>query len=140
METFRLALAPRRMMGQSKDREDRELAEQQWRELPAEDRELLREAARRAIAENPELLRAPYEEVALPEVVDEIWIKWLTRMQAEARARVEEHATDKDVTRWMLEAINLLPDDAPEDTVMDTFMDLVRRERPEVMRSRGKRV
>ncbi len=36
----------------------------------------------------------------------------------------------------MLEAINLLPDDAPEDMVMDTFMDLVRRDRPEVMRSR----
>ena len=39
----------------------------------------------------------------------------------------------------MIEARNLLPDDAPEDMVMDKFMDLVRRERPEVMRSRGKR-
>jgi len=127
------------MMDKSKDGEDREFAVQQWRELPAEDRESMREAMRRAIAENPELRRAPYEEVALPEVVDELWIRWLTRMQAEARARVEEHTTDEDVTGWMLGAINLLPDDAPEDVVMDTFLELVRRERPEVMRSPGKR-
>jgi hypothetical protein len=120
------------MMDESKDREDRELAEQQWRELPAEARELFREAARRVMAERPELLRAPYEEVALPEVVDEIWIRWLTRMQAEARARVEEHITDEDVTRLMIEAWNLLPDDASEDMAMDTYMELVRRERPEV--------
>ncbi len=117
-------------MDKSKDREDRELAEQQWRELPAEARELFRDAARRVMAENPELLSAPYEEVALPEVVDEIWIRWLTRMQAEARARVEEHTTGEDVTRWMLEAINLLPDDAPEDVVMDTAMKQMRRDRP----------
>ena len=123
-------------MDKRKDREDRELAEQRWRELPAEERELLREVVRHTIAENPELCRAPYEEVALPEVVDEIVIKMITLMQAEASARVEEHTTDEDVTRWMLEAINLLPDDAPEDMVMDKFMDLVRRERPEVMRSR----
>ena len=37
------------------------------------------------------------------------------------------------MTGWMIEAINLLPDDAPEDMVMDTFMELVRRERPEVL-------
>ncbi len=33
----------------------------------------------------------------------------------------------------MIEARNLLPDDAPEDLVMDTFMELVRRDRPEAM-------
>jgi len=31
--------------------------------------------------------------------VDELWIKWLTRMQLEARARVEEHVTDEDMSR-----------------------------------------
>ena len=71
--------------------------------------------------------------------MDEFVIKMITLMQAETSARVEEHTTDEDVTRWMIEARNLLPDDAPEDMVMDKFMDLVRRERPEVMRSRGKR-
>jgi hypothetical protein len=124
------------MMDESKDREDRELAEQQWRELPAEGQELLREVARRILAESPDLRRVPYEEVALPEVVDEFVIRILTGWQAQARARIEEHVTDEDVTRWMIEAWNLLPDDAPEDMLMDKFMELVRRERPQVMRSR----
>jgi len=52
-------LTERRMMDEGKDREDRQLAEQQWRELPAVARELVREAMGRAIAENPELLSAP---------------------------------------------------------------------------------
>ena len=119
-------------MDKSKDR-DRELAEQRWRELSAEDRESLRKAVRHTLAENPGLCGAPYEEIALPEVVDEIVIKMITRMQAEASARVEEHTTDEDLSQWMFEAWNLLPDDAPEDVVMDTFMDLVHRERPEVL-------
>ncbi len=53
---------------------------------------------RRAIAESPDVRRVPYEEVALPEVVDEFVIKMLTRMQAEASARIEEHVTDEDVS------------------------------------------
>ena len=57
----------------------------------------------------------------------------LTRMQAEASARIEEHITDEDMSRWMIEAWNLLPDDAPEDVVMDTVMELMRRDRPEAM-------
>jgi hypothetical protein len=68
--------------------------------------------------------------------VDELAISMLTQMQAQASARVEEYTTHEDVTRWMIEARDLLPDDAPEDMVMDKFMDLVRHERPEVMRSR----
>jgi hypothetical protein len=131
------ALTERRMMDESKHREDRQLAEQQRRQLPAEGRELLREVARciipEIIAEGHGLRRAPYEEVALPEIVDEIAIRILTGWQAQDSARVEEHVTDEDVTRWMIEARNLLPDDAPEEMVMDTFMELVRRERPEVL-------
>jgi hypothetical protein len=120
------------MMDESTDRVDRQVAEQQWRELPTEVRESFREAASHVMAKNPEFLRAPYEEIALPEVVDEIWIRWLTRRQAEARARVDEHLTNEDVTRLMIEAWNLLPDDASEDMVMDKVMELVRLERPEV--------
>ncbi len=126
-------------MDKSKDRGDRELAEQRWRELSAEDRESLRKAVRHTLAENPDLYSGPYEEVALPEVVDEYVIKMITRMQAEASARVEEHTTDEDLSQWMIEAWNLLPDDAAEDMVMDKVMELMRRDRPEAMRSRWKR-
>lgn len=126
-------------MDESKDRKDRELAEQQWRKLSAEEREMLREVVRRTMAESPDLLRAPYEEVALPEVVDRIVIKMLTVWQAQARVRMEEHVTDEDVSRWMIEAINLLPDDAPEDMVIDVAVELMRRERPQVMGSPEKR-
>ena len=72
-----------------------------------------------------------------PRVVDEFVIRILTGWQA--RAKVEEHITDEDVTRWMIEAWNLIPDDAPEDLAKDTFIELVHRERPEVMRSRWAR-
>jgi hypothetical protein len=130
-------------MDESKDREDRELAEQQWRALSAEDRESLREAARRAIAESHDLHRAPYEEVALPEVVDEIVIKMLTRMHAEWRARIEEHTTDEDFARWIVEESNHLspdyPDGAPEDVLVDAIMDRARRERPEALKARRRR-
>jgi hypothetical protein len=130
------ALTERRMMAESKDREDRRLAEQRWRELSAEDRESLRKVIRDTFAENPDFYSGPYEEVVLPEVVDKYVIKMLTRMQAEASARVEEHTTDEDLSQWMFEAWNLLPDDASEDMVMDKVMELMRRDRPEAMRSR----
>src|SRR5215218_230070 len=125
-------------MDEQWEREARAGAEEQLRSLPREERERKLGPLRRHVLDRHPGI--PPEEIVieglgLEEFLEEVWVRGLMQIQANARAKFHEHVADEEFVRWIRDEFDRLypehPDGVPEDVIIEAVLERTRRERPQ---------